>query len=266
MTSVWEGAGIVSGIADVAAADDALSAGAAGLGLAVDALDFVSDPVGELASAGFGWFIEHVWFLREPLDALAGDPAAITAAAAGWTEAARLLRAEAADLGPVPGWTGTAATRYTEAEAWLADRLEEAAAQSVATADRIVASGVAVGTVRALVRDAIADFLAAALQWLVATLATSGIGLPVLVVTVVREALGLAGRAVLRLDELLEVMTAGAREVLAGSELVRDAVAHQGIRTAATTPEGLLRDAAVEWSKQASTAPLGAGATTSPDG
>ncbi|SDF45616.1 hypothetical protein [Pseudonocardia oroxyli] len=250
-----EGAGIVSSVADVLGADGAVGLGAAGVGLALDAVDFASDPLGEFTSAGFGWLIEHVSWLREPLDALAGDPGAITAAAAGWGETADMLRRESAGRGAAPAWEGRAAQRYAEAERALGDRLAEAADRADAVAQRIVLAGLAVGTVRALVRDAIADFLAAAVRWLVATLATSGVGLPALIVSVVQEALVLAGRAALRLEDLLATLALESAGLLRDAGVVRELVSHLPVR-----------DAAVEWTKQASTAPFGAGPTTSPDG
>jgi hypothetical protein len=39
----------------------------------MDALAFVTDPLGTLVSWGVSWLLEHVQPLREPLDRLAGD-------------------------------------------------------------------------------------------------------------------------------------------------------------------------------------------------
>ena len=59
---------------------------AAALGL--DVLGAVMDPVGALATAGIGWLIEHLSFLREPLDWLAGNGDKIKAAVTTWNQVA----------------------------------------------------------------------------------------------------------------------------------------------------------------------------------
>src|SRR5690349_8364994 len=40
----------------------------------LDTVAFVLDPLAKLIAAGLGWLIEHVSFLRWPLDQLAGNP------------------------------------------------------------------------------------------------------------------------------------------------------------------------------------------------
>src|SRR5207248_3021387 len=60
-------------------------------GDAMDALGTAMDPLGSLAGAGIGWLIEHVGFLKKPLDLLAGDPEAVTAKAQTWTNVANTL-------------------------------------------------------------------------------------------------------------------------------------------------------------------------------
>ncbi|MET7747866.1 hypothetical protein [Micromonospora sp. NPDC005367] len=64
----------------------------------LDALAFVSDPVGALLQYGVAWLIEHVKPLSEALDWLAGDPAQITAHAQTWRNTAASLRETAIDL------------------------------------------------------------------------------------------------------------------------------------------------------------------------
>ena len=55
-------------------------------------------PFDALLQAGLGWLVEHVAFLREPLDALAGDPDAVLAQARHWDQVAGELRAAASEL------------------------------------------------------------------------------------------------------------------------------------------------------------------------
>jgi hypothetical protein len=261
VSELLEGAGLVSSVADVtSAADggDVLATTAAGVGLVVDAADFAGDPFGEFLSAGFGWLVEHVPWMRELLDQLAGDPAAITSAAQGWEDTARALEVEAAAVEPVPAWTGAAADGFAAAEARLAVRLREAAAECTAVAGQVVRSGVAVGTVRALVRDAIADFLATALQWVLTMLVTSGLAFPLLMAKVVTAAVELGGRLVLELDRLLAALVTDAHDVLTRSaslaELLNRTVdlgVHSATRAVQAVPAEPVRDAFVEYGKQA---------------
>lgn len=87
-TAATEGAGLfhdateaVTGFADGNWAEGLLNvAGAAG-GVA----GFLADPLAGLFSAGFGWLIEHVDFLREPLDWLTGDQQTLDGMAQTWS-------------------------------------------------------------------------------------------------------------------------------------------------------------------------------------
>jgi len=92
-----EGAGLFSDAASTLS--DATTAkgwadGAAEMDLASDGMDAVGvamDPLGSLAGAGIGWLIEHIGFLKKPLDYLAGDPEEITAKQQTWENIAKAL-------------------------------------------------------------------------------------------------------------------------------------------------------------------------------
>src|SRR3954470_8136780 len=71
---------IYRGVKDGSWIEGTLGGGSAGL----DALAFVSAPVGALLQYGVAWIIEHVEPLREALDWLAGHPAQIEAHAQSW--------------------------------------------------------------------------------------------------------------------------------------------------------------------------------------
>src|SRR5690606_827093 len=55
-----------------------------GLALGLEGLGFIANPPGALAGSAVGFLIEHLSFLKEPLDDLAGDPDAIFGVAAVW--------------------------------------------------------------------------------------------------------------------------------------------------------------------------------------
>ncbi len=107
--STWEGAGVVSSYADLSdalTADrvDPLQVAFAAAGAGIDTLGVVVNPLDSLFAAGIGWLIEHVDFLSDPLDALAGDPAAVL-------EQARAWQAMSAELGATAiGYRHAAAT------------------------------------------------------------------------------------------------------------------------------------------------------------
>jgi hypothetical protein len=215
----FEGAGVLSSWADLGTAlgaDDldpaavTFTAAAAGL----DTLGAALHPFDALLRAGLGWLIEHIEFLREPLDALAGDPAEVLSQARSWHDVAEELRATATDYrqATVPGWDGAAADSYRHAVDELVGALGEASGQALALSRLILVTGAGVGTVRALIRDAITDFLATVLQYLLAagTLAflTAGGSLATLVLTVVVRALEVAQDICRRVRLLLDTLAA----------------------------------------------------------
>jgi hypothetical protein len=266
-----EGAGFVSGWADLGAALSAehadgqqIAFAAAGAGL--DTLGVLLHPFDELLQAGFGWLIEHVDFLREPVDALAGDPDDVLAQARSWQHLAGELQAAAAEqqrAATVPGWEGTAAAGYRQAAGELQVALREAAAQAAELSRLVLLTGVAVGTVRALIRDAIAEFLATVVQYLLAagTLAflTAGGSLATVVLSIVVRAVELAqdiGRRVQRLlDALVEAGGAAGRiaeSMRRSAERLR--AAEPGLRAAGEALHGgagqAHADAVIESGKQ----------------
>lgn len=161
-----EGAGVVSSWVDLGKAVDARDADEiawTAAGAALDTLGTAMDPLGGLAGAGVGWLIEHVWFLHEPLDALAGDPIRIKDEAGTWEAVATRLTEIAAlqvdALDGVADWEGAAAESYREATHAFAFGLDRAADLADVAASEILASGADVAIIRALIRDQIAGFV-----------------------------------------------------------------------------------------------------------
>jgi hypothetical protein len=68
-------------------------------GAAAGVAQFLMDPIAGLLSAGFGWLIEHVDFLREPLDWLVGDQQTLDGMAKTWASVSSYLTDTATDLG-----------------------------------------------------------------------------------------------------------------------------------------------------------------------
>ncbi|GAB3492731.1 WXG100 family type VII secretion target [Amycolatopsis cihanbeyliensis] len=150
-----------------------------GLALGLDALGFVANPLGGLLSAGIGWLIEHLDFLREPLDDLAGDPAAINRIAATWGEDVRKEVAEVADQyrkavkSEIPSWEGDAADQYRKSAEQLAAQIGSLDGASTAVSQAVQGSGMLVATVRGIIRDLIAEVVSEIVLAAAAALASS---------------------------------------------------------------------------------------------
>lgn len=149
----------------------------------LDALAFVSDPVGALLQYGIAWLIEHVKPLSEALDWLAGDPAQITAHAQTWRNVAASLRDTAGDLArdvriDLAEWGGLAGPAY---RAWAHEQ-QQAITGLAAGADTMAAITEAtaglVAAVRLLVRDAIATCVSRLIVYAAELVATAGLATP----------------------------------------------------------------------------------------
>lgn len=154
----------------------------AGMDVATDGLDLLGaamDPLGTLAGTGVGFLIEHISFLREGLDKLAGNPQAVTAKAVTWQNIAKQLtnvaesyEQSAGKLGQTYTDGGGAAAYQATAKGY-AESLRGAAghAESASTAMQVGAA--LVGTERGLIRDMISSFVGALILKGLAALATS---------------------------------------------------------------------------------------------
>lgn len=119
-TPATEGAGLfhdvteaVKGFSDGNWAEGLLNlASAAG-----DIATALTDPLAYLFSAGFGWLMEHVSFLKEPLDWLTGDQTALDGMAKTWQSVGSYLDEVQADLKDTVNkdagqWQGDDSTQY----------------------------------------------------------------------------------------------------------------------------------------------------------
>lgn len=130
----------------------------------VDTVAFVLDPLAKLISAGFGWLIEHVSFLRWPLDQVAGNPDQIKVLADRLHGIAEDLRNTAADLEAALGtlitqWQGPSYDAFRgEMDGHKAHI--DARARSVDISGYVVETTMAlIAAVRALFRDIITTLI-----------------------------------------------------------------------------------------------------------
>ncbi|MGC4806733.1 WXG100 family type VII secretion target [Micromonospora sp. DT233] len=195
---------IAQGVREGSWIDGTLGVVSAGL----DALAFVSDPVGALLQYGIAWLIEHVKPLSEALGWLAGDPAQITAHARTWRNVAAALREEVAELAgavrvDVGGWGGSAGPAY---RAWASEQ-QQAITGLAQGADTLAAitEGAAglVAAVRLLVRDAVATCVSRLIVYAGELVVTGGFAAPLVVEQVTTLVASWAGRIARLLRGLL---------------------------------------------------------------
>ncbi|MEV5821194.1 WXG100 family type VII secretion target [Micromonospora haikouensis] len=234
---------IAQGVRDGSWIDGSLGVVSASL----DALAFVSDPVGALLQYGIAWLIEHVKPLSEALDWLAGDPAQITAYAQTWRNVAASLRDDAAELAhaartEVAGWGGEAGPAY---RAWAAGQ-HQAIGGLAQAADTLAAitEGAAglVAAVRLLVRDAIATCVSRLIVYAGELVATAGLATPVVVEQVTTTVASWAARIARLLRGLLASLRRLMPQVRRLGELIEKLKQALGrLRRAAPDPDELSR-------------------------
>jgi uncharacterized protein YukE len=173
---------ILAGVKSGSWIDVTLGAVSAGL----DALAFVSDPIGSLLQYGVAWIIEHVKPLSEALDWLAGDPGQISAHAQTWRNIAGSLRDRAGDLEravrwDTEEWKGAAADAY---RTWTGQQ-KDAVGALAGAADTMAAitegAGMLVAGVRMMVRDAIAVLVSRLITYAAEEVFSLGLATPLVV-------------------------------------------------------------------------------------
>lgn len=159
----FAGAGMVDTIAGLVKAANTQDEGAIAaysVGLAFDVVGAVLNPLGAVIGAGVGWLIDHIAFLREPLDLLMGDNIAIRQETEKLKEDAQKYEGIASShldaLKKLDGWNGEAADRFRASMAQVAKEIEAIGSAVNASAKLMGTMGACVTAVRALVRDIIA--------------------------------------------------------------------------------------------------------------
>ncbi len=153
------------------------------IGLGVDAVGLATNPLGTLASWGVSYLMEHVSFLREPFDALMGNPDAIGGMSSTWENIGKELAAVSQDYAnAVKGttaWEGKAGDAYRALGDDTAKTIEALGEACNGMKSAVDGAGAVVGAVRGIVRDMIAgavgEIISIVLKWGIAAVATAGI-------------------------------------------------------------------------------------------
>ena len=207
-------AGLVTDISNLTKDHDGWDYTVDGVALALDTLGTVLDPFTSLASAGVGWVLQHVEFLREPIDIVTGDPAQITALQTTWLNIAQRLAESAThysdSVNHVSAWNGLAADGYRQAAKDFVEVLNATADHANHAADGIMAAGILVGTERGLIYDALSKFIGRLIIEAIAALAASwctfGASVGAFLVAADLDAVIQAESFALRLGKLMKAM------------------------------------------------------------
>jgi uncharacterized protein YukE len=185
-------------------------------GIAKTALDVIgisSDPLGAISSAGFGWAVSHISFLRQPFDVLLGNPESIKSNAATWTSAGTQLATTAQQyrdksVSETTAWTGASANGYRAVSATHADGIEGFAQASQGLSAAITGAGQVVAEVRKLVMDLISQavnkIIMQIIQALAASWCTFGASIASAIVQIVQTAVSTAQKLLGNLMKLLQ--------------------------------------------------------------
>ncbi|WP_202918759.1 WXG100 family type VII secretion target [Saccharothrix deserti] len=172
----------------------------AGLGMANTAMGIVgmaSNPLSGFLSAGFSWAMQHVDFLREPFDALLGDPQAIQKMSDSWASAAKQIEGIVADYRrtseqETKGWHGRSADGYRAASKKHAAGLETLAKATKGISGAAKGAGELVATVRKTIMDlisqAVSEMVMKIIQWLAASFLTFGAAIGAAIADIVQMA------------------------------------------------------------------------------
>ncbi|MEV0645919.1 hypothetical protein AB0I28_11715 [Phytomonospora sp. NPDC050363] len=149
-----------------------------GLSVGLDLLGMALNPLGEIVKAGVGWLMEHIAWIREPLEMLTGDPAAITAVSQTWGNIAKQMSTTAQNyetaLGGISTWAGEAAEGYrSNARDYIAG-LRAMASHSDDVGQGVAIAGMVVATERAIVFDMIASFVSRIITQAIVAAAAAG--------------------------------------------------------------------------------------------
>jgi uncharacterized protein YukE len=173
LTEWYEGAGVVESVAgfvDTLTGEsegegvDVIDAAIGGAGMVVDLVGSAANPLAAVFSAGVGWLMEHVSFIREPLDALLGNPDEINANTHELKKAALEMKMIAQehreDVAAMGGsWSGEANQAFSTSQEEMSAQYEALGKTMDGTAAIYALSGALVCELRAMIFDWIADLI-----------------------------------------------------------------------------------------------------------
>lgn len=134
-------------------------------GTAIDVLSAVIDPLGGVIGCAVGWAFDHISFLREPVDLLAGDAGSIEASAQTWANVATAMVGARDDYTTALNslsadkWTGCARDAYQQNAEGIIGSLGGASAAATIEGVIITATGELCAAFRGMIIDWISEFV-----------------------------------------------------------------------------------------------------------
>jgi uncharacterized protein YukE len=168
----------IKSTADAMEKGDVLGSAMGVTNVAMNVLDIAGDPLGAISSAGLGWVLGAVSFLREPFDILKGNSGAVSGSAQSWGSASSNLLSVAgqyrsASTAQTRSWTGGAGDGYRTASGNQAGGLEALSQASRAVSGAIQQAGKAVAQARQSVMDLISEAVQKIIQICIEALSKS---------------------------------------------------------------------------------------------
>ena len=246
--------GLASGISN----GDWVEAGLSAVGVGLEVLSMVIDPIGTLASYGVSWLIEHVQPLKEALDWFAGDPPVIQSFSETWANVATEVNAVAQDYltevnAGTAGWTGGAGDTYRGHAAEAADAVSGAAVLADGISVGVMIMGEVVAFVREFIRDMVGELVGKLIAWALEVAATLGLATPVVVAqatTAISKAISKIADLVRKLVKTIGNVAPRIRKVISKLDEIIAKLAKLGRKSdgpttpnSTTTPSGLKNDA-----------------------
>jgi hypothetical protein len=255
-TSWYEGAGMVESVAGLTEGITGGDVGAIvgnGVATGLGLLGAVMDPLQAVFAAGVGWLMEHVWFLREPLDHLLGDPKEIQGHADTWRNIQRRVH-ESVEFfvdevkSSTAEWETTMAHAYKVKAKGHAEGVRALGGSCEFMAKITMVAGAVVGVVRNTIRDIVAEVIGACISKAVQAL------LVVTIPKIVAEVAVLVAECTAKISRLISKLTAaigkltkdlGALGELVGKLAKTFDSAFRGSARGATTLAGYRTEAAL---------------------
>jgi uncharacterized protein YukE len=205
----------IKSTADAFEKGDVLGSAMGVTNVAMDVIGIVGDPMGAITSAGVGWVLNAVSFLREPFDILKGNPSAITGSSQSWGTAASSLLSTAAQYRQASttqtaNWTGNAGNGYRTASASQANGLEALAKASQTVSQAITKAGQAVAQARKTVLDLISEAVSKIIQICIEALSQSwlsfGASIAMGIAQSVQKAVSTAQKLVKQIQQVVQTL------------------------------------------------------------
>jgi hypothetical protein len=131
----------------------------------MDVKEIIADPINSFLSMGFGWIIEHVDFLKDPLDWVTGDQDALDLEARKWDKISEHVQNTAEALTDsvqknCAHWQGPAADQYREFAQKQIKNYAEFSDCAKGVSGLVATAKTILNVVRTIIRDLITDTLA----------------------------------------------------------------------------------------------------------